>query len=589
MCDTLAKHEMEEILTAALSERGISPRRTRIGWDVICRTGDPTSAHDMARVGTHDATSIVLMLTEKDQEGVDASEGKIQNAGTITGMLALRHVLLTGTTELRDDLRVTVQLSAPSVYATTAAFTNARGEEVVKALDLSVVMNSLMFSCAITPGLSRVLLELLNFESAALRCRDACELRGPGGNMGGLVGLTMAQAAYAWEDAVLVGVAADVGAGGGICGNPDRPIAALDRLIFVSKSSAPSSAINKRSSSLANIVEGSHESAPRRADILVCGWRDKWNKSTTHLRDRIDDLAQQLTPGPSNIVFMNLVEPETFARHMATCGLAPAPGAAASWNCSRAGVTVTHVHGDAVSPDDLAPVITERAFSTVIVLGTSASVRLSSHMCDMRVLSIMLLLRHLLGEKRDQRPVHIVGENQEDATSMLALAPKLRGHAAKREREPEHDPDFVNTQAIVARALCQSIAYPRMNAALSELFNDQPGSAAIEIRASSRYFAPNQSISFVDVRKRVAHVSGQTAVCIGYVNDEGQHVIVPALSSVIDFKNGARLIMLKRDPVDLASSGGRRGTVFEVRDPANSASTSSQQPMSLENMTPGEP
>ena len=153
-----------------------------------------------------------------------------------------------------------------------------------------------------------------------------------------------------------------------------------------------------------------------------------------------------------------------------------------------------------------------------------------------------------------------------------------------REREPEHDPDFVNTQAIVARALCQSIAYPRMNAALSELFNDQPGTANVDIRASSRYFEPNQSIRFVDVRKRVAHVSGQTAVCIGYIDDDGQHVIAPDLFSVIAFKTGERLVMLKRDPVHLTSS---------QRDPANLASlppvrrvTRWEVPMSLENATP---
>ena len=61
-------------------------------------------------------------------------------------------------------------------------------------------------------------------------------------------------------------------------------------------------------------------------------------------------------------------------------------------------------------------------------------------------------------------------------------------------------------------------------------------------------------------------------------------VIVPALSSVIDFKDGARLVMLKRDPVHLTSS---------QRDPANLASlqpvrrvTRWEVPMSLENATP---
>ena len=69
-----------------------------------------------------------------------------------------------------------------------------------------VFLNSLMFKCALTPGLSRVLLELLNFESTAMRCRDACEMRAADGKIGGLVGLRMEEAAYAWEDAVLIGV-----------------------------------------------------------------------------------------------------------------------------------------------------------------------------------------------------------------------------------------------------------------------------------------------------------------------------------------------------------------------------------------------
>ena len=65
------------------------------------------------------------------------------------------------------------------------------------------------------------------------------------------------------------------------------------------------------------------------------------------------------------------------------------------------------------------------------------------------MLSVLLLLRHLL--KDATAPVHIIGENQEDTTALLALAP-----------HKTHDPDFINTQAIVARALCQSIAFPKM-------------------------------------------------------------------------------------------------------------------------------
>ena len=69
MCDTHTKHEMEDILTATLAQRGIKRKRTRLGWDIVCRTGDPTSVHDIVRAGAQSATSILLMLSEKDVDG----------------------------------------------------------------------------------------------------------------------------------------------------------------------------------------------------------------------------------------------------------------------------------------------------------------------------------------------------------------------------------------------------------------------------------------------------------------------------------------------------------------------------------------
>ena len=44
------KLEMDEILRAGLLARGIVPARTCVGWDVICRNGNPTDIHDLIRV-----------------------------------------------------------------------------------------------------------------------------------------------------------------------------------------------------------------------------------------------------------------------------------------------------------------------------------------------------------------------------------------------------------------------------------------------------------------------------------------------------------------------------------------------------------
>jgi hypothetical protein len=119
-----------------------------------------------------------------------------------------------------------------------------------------------------------------------------------------------------------------------------------------------------------------------------------------------------------------------------------------------------HVCGDAAAPDDLAPVLAGASIEAIIVLGTSASQSLNPHSCDLRVLSILLLLRHLHsvaaavasaaaagGDSETttlprRKPVHIIGENQEDMTSVLALPPRPAAG-----QEAGHDPDFVNTQA----------------------------------------------------------------------------------------------------------------------------------------------
>ena len=151
---------MDDQIAATLSERGISPLRTKVGWDVVCRHGDPTSVHDLLRVRAHQATSIVLMLTDKDDEELEASEGKVLNGATTRGLLALRHVLFAHRMDpdsgaglnIDEKLRVVVQLSAPSKYVEAAQWTSSSGTEVVYPLDLSVFLNSLLFNCAQQPG-----------------------------------------------------------------------------------------------------------------------------------------------------------------------------------------------------------------------------------------------------------------------------------------------------------------------------------------------------------------------------------------------------------------------------------------------------
>ena len=114
LTDRHEKADAEEILGAALAARGISPKRTRMGWDVVCRHGDPTDVHMLVRAGAQNARSIVVMLTEQDAHEAEVSGGMIQNGGTIAGLLALRHVLYSG--DRCDALSFISALTVPSEW-----------------------------------------------------------------------------------------------------------------------------------------------------------------------------------------------------------------------------------------------------------------------------------------------------------------------------------------------------------------------------------------------------------------------------------------------------------------------------------------
>ena len=59
---------------------------------------------------------------------------------------------------------------------------------------------------------------------------------------------------------------------------------------------------------------------------------------------------------------------------------------------------------------------------------------------DARILSMILILRQLTRDHKT--PMHIIAENQQDQTSQIAMAPKVGTGG--------NEPDFINTQAIVA-------------------------------------------------------------------------------------------------------------------------------------------
>ena len=110
------------------------------------------------------------MMTAQDQEEEDESDGKIFNGATLRCSLSLRHVLFTNpyssTVDIHPDLRIVLQMTSPSAYVDAVCFKHPNGNDVIIPMDLSVFLNSLMFSCAAQPGLSQIIMSILDFEDS---------------------------------------------------------------------------------------------------------------------------------------------------------------------------------------------------------------------------------------------------------------------------------------------------------------------------------------------------------------------------------------------------------------------------------------
>ena len=194
------------------------------------------------------------------------------------------------------------------------------------------------------------------------------------------------------------------------------------------------------------------------------------------------------------------------------------------------------------------PVIDGNSIDGCVVLGTQANFRLAGIFRDTRVLNVILLLRKLCSEKADAPPMHVVGENTEDLTAKLALAPRRLGGArvVSGERRMEFEPDFVNNMAVNARALVQTLAYPHIESARSELFDDRETSSAL-INVDAREYVPLLTpMRFGVVRAVVLRAVGERSMCLGVVWGSGDVELLPKHDAVVQFTEDDRLVLLRR-------------------------------------------
>lgn len=611
ICNTLEKEEMQDRIREGLSERGMSSNTFQIGSDLICRLGDPSSVHDLVKVGVMYASAILCMMTEQDEQEFEMSGGKIENGATLRTLLAIRHILFTTDNVLHFDqtaaqkkalatgnygksmgglnaqLRIVVQLSSPCPYIEAACFKNSEGDDMVFPIDLNTFMSSLLFACAGQKGLESVLMELFNFDGVAIRRRPAVDLIGGVENkIGGMKGMKFGDACKWVHNSCLIGVT-DLknarNAEDGLAPAYDRVITERDLIIFLDDNSVPEwdpQALEKfenaknKYNELKSLVKKEDEPSLPLENTLICGWREAWSDNVLPIKKIIEETAQDCAVG-SRLTFINGVEPSEFKDYMLECGYKIVNNQE-PYTFEWEGKHIEHIHGDAASLVDLQPVVNARPYHVAIIMGTQSTGSLNAHSRDTRVMGMLLLLRQLINVKRsksnnpdkDVPHMHIIGENQEDLTSLLALTPRANTKIKQLKS------DFVNTQAIAARILVQTLSYPTISYAVGALFDEAPGKSNLCFVPVGGCIPFHKEITYSTIKLFVEkHFEGEAfVICVGVAiapqnAEESQSAkidrqladgtnktnsslpfeILPADHKIFTFKEGDRIICIHRD------------------------------------------
>jgi len=308
----------------------------------------------------------------------------------------------------------------------------------------------------------------------------------------------------------------------GIMSDPRRTVHHDDTLIFVSSTSSPTPAVGADRADFraeaAPFLVGAHgnrlarEAAETKARgatrVLLCGWRQEWDREMERFKDRIRDISMGMAvsarvaahdshsphflsfrPLPcvqddSSITCLNVKSHAEFRSLLEGSGLGfnPIPleeakdinatiGASSmaghltnpghevmGWRITEVGyhhVIILHFQGNPIKEEQVRPLLQGRTFNAAICLGSVAGKDLGLEAMDSRILSMLLLLRKLSRETQrdDAMEMHIIAENFMDQTASLAVVPQALC---------SHEPDFVNTVAIKSRSLAMTLAYPEI-------------------------------------------------------------------------------------------------------------------------------
>jgi hypothetical protein len=518
---------------------------------------------DLQRVGAHRASAVVLQLAQEDQ---DQGVSGVPCGTTLRTLMALRFVLYTCRLPPPwQRLRIVVEMNRSAQVVDAARFTAPDSDRtIVHAPDLTLFLNSLLFTCVGQAGLAQVQLELMSFEGASVKFRRASELSNKGA---GLIGRTLREVGLPWEDAVLLGARPSEAAvqdqgPSGILVDPTHRIQASDTLVFLCESSMPRPALQYAgaeedgwdpSSTGVRMLERNF-SFVGDFMVLICGWKSEWDDPAgfMYILNEIASNVRQGTTLSVNFmledtsdIFQDLLRRvqalEGTTDRLKRIAEVPELGEP-SWLLDGI-IKIAHTEADAANFDEMLKVLRAKNYHAAIITPpTSRKEDMQAGSADTWVISVILALRHISKELQI-KPPHIVAENALDATSKLAMVP------SDSQGRPVV-PDFVNALAIKARALCQVLAYPEMAMVLQDLFSKAKGSPLLMLVSADVYALGGQTLTFRAVVKRVLRAQPPTGqaddVCLGFRTADGTLRMPPLLSEERTFGNKDKIIIVTR-------------------------------------------
>ena len=477
------------------------PPEDAMGTRVICRSGSPLLAIELARVSAANARAIVLLTGADSHSNTNADE---TDAMTLRVILAL--------SRLRDLEGLRGHLCAEVCAIDNVPLMRASGGDFLHPLVSHDIIGRLMLQCARQPGLAPSYEDLLGFQGNTFYRNE----------WPSLVGRSFAEVVTMFPEAIPVGVVVN---GQSILNPPDSFVLQHGDAIYVvaedndaySPSAAPA-LLGDDVDELAPTMdvnsteEGTEPKPPDR--VLIIGWREELHALILALDEYV--------PRGSDLFILSDMSLEDRDQAFAAANFSPIR--------DLTHLKITHVVGEQTNKKTLEGLPLERMTSALSLAGGSDGDAAS----DCRTVATLLNMRAIQAERaKGDKYASMAASNGGDRTPqsdalvrhpdekrslmanyrMAAWRKSLRNAAAScavvaEILDSRSEPliadmalcDYVLTTELVSRTLALVAEDPRIDDVLTELFS--ANGCNMCIMPASTYVRPGETLSFWQLSRR---------------------------------------------------------------------------------------